>query len=143
MTGGGPASACTDRLSVDVLEEAAALSNPSTGTIPPGYTNQQWREHYYYVLGKHGLTQSGNGVTSHGLRYQFLQKMYAALAGEPAPIKRAEECGPSELHREAWQRVGMIAGLSAATKGTCTSQSAALAREAWRARSRRRTLSRQ
>ena len=59
------------------LEEAAALSNPYTGsTIPHGYTKQQWRDHYYHVLHKHGITQSGLGVTSHGGQRQAARPVY-------------------------------------------------------------------
>ncbi|MGN8112305.1 helix-turn-helix domain-containing protein [Paraburkholderia sp. 22098] len=97
------------------LEEAAALSNPYTGsTIPHGYTKQQWRDHYYHVLHKHGITRSGHGVTSRGLRHQFLQEMYKTLASVPAPIKRHEESASVELHRKARQCVVEVAGRSRA-----------------------------
>jgi integrase len=100
-----------------VLEEAAKLANPYTGsTIPHGRTKQQWRERYYHVLRKHGLTQSGIGVTSHGLRHQYLQQMYERLTGVAAPIKRPEGRVDRDVHREAIQRVVEAAGHSRATK---------------------------
>lgn len=100
-----------------VLEEAARLANPFTGsTIPHGRTKQQWKERYYKVLKKHGVTQGGIGVTSHGLRHQFLQQMYERLTGVPAPIKQAGERVDREAHREAMQRVVEAAGHSRATK---------------------------
>ena len=100
-----------------VLEEAASLSNPYTGsTIPHGYTKQKWREHYYHVLRKHGVTQAGIGVTSHGLRHQFLQQMYERMTGVQAPIKRPTERVDREVHKEAMQRIVEAAGHSRATK---------------------------
>ncbi|WP_027803329.1 integrase domain-containing protein [Paraburkholderia dilworthii] len=100
-----------------VLEEAAALSNPYSGsTIPHGYTKQQWREHYYHVLKKHGVTQAGIGVTSHGLRHQFLQQMYERITGVGAPIKLPAERVDREAHKAAMQRVVAAAGHSRATK---------------------------
>jgi integrase/predicted DNA-binding protein (UPF0251 family) len=114
------------------LEEAAALSNPYTGsTIPHGYTKQQWRDRYYHVLRKHGITQSGLGVTSHGLRHQFLQEMYKTLAGVPASIKRQGESTSFELHRTGRQRVVEAAGRSRASKANAyltTHEAAALKR---------------
>jgi integrase len=56
-----------------VLKEAAQYANPYTGSmIPYGVTKLQWKNRYYNVLAKHGVTNSGIGVTSHGLRHQFL-----------------------------------------------------------------------
>ncbi|MFM0027478.1 integrase domain-containing protein [Paraburkholderia madseniana] len=100
-----------------VLEEAARLANSYTGsTIPHGRTKRQWRERYYHVLRKHGVTQAGIGVTSHGLRHQFLQQMYERLTGVPAPVKQAAERVDRDLHREAMRRVVEAAGHSRATK---------------------------
>lgn len=60
-----------------VLEEAARLSNPLIGsTVPADRTLKQWRDWYYHVLSRHGITKSGLGVSSHGLRHQFLQELY-------------------------------------------------------------------
>ncbi|OUL87825.1 integrase domain-containing protein [Paraburkholderia hospita] len=114
----------------EVLLEAAGLSNPYTGsTIPHGRTKQQWRERYYRVLKKHGVTESGIGVTSHGLRHQFLQQMYEQLTGVPAAIKQSTERVDREIHAEAIQRVVEAAGHSRRTKAnaylsTHTAQSA-------------------
>jgi integrase len=102
---------------LEVLLEAAKLSNHFTGsTIPHGMTKQQWKWRYYKVLAKHGVTESGIGVTSHGLRHQFLQQMYERLTGVPAAIKQSTERVDREAHREAIQRVVEAAGHSRATK---------------------------
>jgi integrase len=100
-----------------VLEEVASLANPNTGSmIPHGYTKKQWKNRYYKVLANHGVTGSGIGVTSHGLRHQFLQQMYEKLSGVPAPIKRSGERVDADLHAEAMQRVVEAAGHSRRTK---------------------------
>lgn len=102
---------------LSTLEEAAKLSNPYTGsTIPHGYTKTQWKDRYYAVLKKHGVTKNGLGITSHGLRHQFLQTMYERLTGVSAPIKKAEGRVDRATHKEAMQRVVEAAGHSRATK---------------------------
>lgn len=100
-----------------VLEEAAHLSNGLTGsTVPADRTLKQWRDWYYYVLEKHGVTRKGLGITSHGLRHGYLQSLYERVAGVPAPIKRAGEKPDRGIHEEAMQRVVEAAGHSRATK---------------------------
>ncbi|MFM0007364.1 integrase domain-containing protein [Paraburkholderia dipogonis] len=100
-----------------VLEEAAQNANPYTGsTIPHGWTKRQWINHYYDVLKKHGVTKGGIGVTSHGLRHQFLQQMYERLTGVPAPVKQPSERVDRDLHRDAMQRIVEAAGHSRRTK---------------------------
>jgi integrase len=102
---------------IAVLEEAARLSNEYSGsTIPHGKTKKQWKERYYKVLKKHGVTQSGIGVTSHGLRHQYLQQMYERLTGSPAPIKQTGARPDRETHLAGIQRVVEAAGHSRATK---------------------------
>ncbi|WP_345817831.1 integrase domain-containing protein (plasmid) [Paraburkholderia sp. PREW-6R] len=116
-TKGGRERVVPIEFKVAVLVEAATLSNPFTGsTIPHGYTKQQWREHYYHVLKKHGVTQSGIGVTSHGLRHQYLQQMYERLTGVEAPIKQPANRVDRDVHKAAMQRVVEAAGHSRATK---------------------------
>jgi Integrase/Bacterial regulatory protein, Fis family len=102
---------------ISILEEAARLSNGVTGsTVPADRTLKQWRDWYYYVLEKHGVTKKGLGITSHGLRHGFLQSLYEREAGVPAPIKRAGERPDPEIHQKAMQRVVEAAGHSRVTK---------------------------
>jgi hypothetical protein len=84
--------------------------------IPVGRSKSQWRDHYYYVLETHGVTRSGLGITSHGLRHQYLQQMYERLTGSPAPIKNAGTRPDRETHLAAMQQVVEAAGHSRATK---------------------------
>jgi integrase len=116
-TKGGRARVVPLEFKTALLKEAAGLSNPFTGsTIPHGRTKKQWKERYYKVLKKHGVTQQGIGVTSHGLRHQYLQQMYKRLTGVAAPIKRSEERVDRDVHRAAIQQVVQAAGHSRANK---------------------------
>jgi integrase len=100
-----------------ILEEAASLSNGVTGsTVPADRTLKQWRDWYYYVLEKHGVTKAGLGITSHGLRHGYLHALYERTAGTPAPIKRADERPDPLVHQEAMRRVVAAAGHSRVTK---------------------------
>ena len=102
---------------IGILEEAAMLSNGLTGsTVPADRTLSQWRDWYYYVLEKHGVTKAGLGITSHGLRHAYLQALYERTAGAPAPIKRANERPDPLAHQEAMRRVVAAAGHSRVTK---------------------------
>jgi integrase len=102
---------------IGILEEAAKLSNGLTGsTVPADRTLNQWRDWYYYVLEKHGVTKRGIGITSHGLRHEYLQTLYEDTAGVPAPIKRADARPDPRLHEEATRRVVEAAGHSRRTK---------------------------
>jgi integrase len=100
-----------------ILEEAARLGNGVSGsTVPAGRTLKQWRDWYYYVLAKHGVTKSGLGVTSHGLRHGYLQTLYEQESGVPAPVKRAGLRPDPKEHEEAMRRVVEAAGHSRVTK---------------------------
>ncbi|CAB3805046.1 hypothetical protein LMG28688_06095 [Paraburkholderia caffeinitolerans] len=102
---------------IAVLEEAARLSNPMTGsTIPADRTLKQWGDRYKTVLRKHGVNKKGLGVTSHGLRHQYLQELYEKTSGVPAPVKMAGSRPDAELHAEAMRRVVAAAGHSRVTK---------------------------
>jgi integrase len=102
---------------IGILEEAARLSNGLTGsTVPADRTLTQWRDWYYYVLEKHGVTKKGMGITSHGLRHEYLQTLYKETTGVDAPIKRAAERPDPQLHEEAMRRVVEAAGHSRLTK---------------------------
>jgi integrase len=96
-----------------VLEEAMQYCNTLTGsTIPDGYTKNRWKNHYYDVLKRYGVTKAGLGVTSHGLRHEYLQQMYRKLTGVAAPIKGTGEKADIKSHREAMLQVVAAAGHS-------------------------------
>ncbi|ABO59971.1 integrase domain-containing protein [Burkholderia vietnamiensis] len=114
--GGRPREVPIER-KIEILEEAARLSNGVSGsTIPAGRTLKQWRDWYYYVLAKHGMTKSGIGVTSHGLRHEYLQTLYEQVAAVPAPIKGSSARPDPAVHEDAKRRVVEAAGHSRPSK---------------------------
>lgn len=129
-TKGGRSREVPVQLRLEVLEEAAALVDPSSGsTTPASYSINEWRSHYNNVLRKYGIYKKGLGVTSHGLRHQWLQEYYKTLTGVAAPVKggKAPEL---EAHRKAIQAVVEAAGHCKASKtGAYLSTFSAMARK--------------
>lgn len=129
-TKGGREREVPVRLRLEVLEQAAKLIDPFSGsTTPSSYTIRRWRNHYNAVLRKHGVYKKGLGVTSHGLRHGWVHQMYEEMAGVPAPVKGGS---PPELeaHRQAIQAVVLAAGHSRTSKsGAYLSTFVAMARE--------------
>lgn len=54
----------------------------------PGKNLEQMRQHFYYIMRKHGITMKGGGIVPHGLRHGFLQRRYEASSELPAPVLR-------------------------------------------------------
>ncbi|ROZ74947.1 phage integrase N-terminal domain-containing protein [Ramlibacter sp. WS9] len=54
----------------------------------PGKNLEQMRQHFYYVMRKHGITMNEGGIVPHGLRHGFLHARYEASAELPAPVLR-------------------------------------------------------
>lgn len=127
-TKGGRKREVPVRLQLLVLERAARLVDPLSGsTTPSGYNIARWRSHYNAVVRKHGVYKKGLGVTSHGLRHEWAHEMYEELAGTPAPVKGGE-VPELEVHRQAIQAVVMGAGHSKPSKsGAYLSTFAAMA----------------
>lgn len=127
-TKGGRKREVPVRLQLLVLERAARLVDPLSGsTTPSGYSIARWRSHYNAVVRKHGVYKKGLGVTSHGLRHEWAHEMYEELARTPAPVKGGE-VPELEVHRQAIQAVVMGAGHSKPSKsGAYLSTFAAMA----------------
>ncbi len=72
----------------NALEFAGDYANGRTGsTIPDQYNLEQWKNRYYFICKKIGLTIKDAGVTSHGLRHEALQNLYKFASGDDSPIK--------------------------------------------------------
>ncbi|WP_240057155.1 integrase domain-containing protein [Paraburkholderia azotifigens] len=101
----------------DLLILAARLANPRTGSmIPDPWSLRKWYSRFYDVLLKEGITHGARGVTVHGLRRAYLQRMYEQVTGVPAPIERPDHRPDPQLHRAAMQRLVEAAGHSVAAK---------------------------
>ncbi|CAB3801181.1 hypothetical protein [Pararobbsia alpina] len=74
------------------------MSDPTT---PENFTIRSWRNHYNWVMRKHGITKDELGITSHGLRHEWLQEYYKTLTGVDAPIKGSADRADIEVHCEA------------------------------------------
>lgn len=74
---------------LSLIDLAKQLVNTrSKTTIPDRYeTLAQWVNHYYYVIGKYGLTKKMLGVTSHGLRHEYLNNLYQELTGKESAVR--------------------------------------------------------
>lgn len=86
-----------------VLErvKAVAAKHPKRHLARKGDTAKETRNHFYYVLRKHGITRKEMGITAHGLRHQYLQKRYSDMTGLPAPVHNAV---PARFYRELEER---------------------------------------
>jgi integrase len=117
-------------LQLSVLEEAAQLSNRITGSmVPMSKTMKQWRDHYYHVMDRFGITRDGRSVTSHGLRHGFLQEYYKRLTGVDAAVKGGDK-PDAAVYQDAIKRVVEAAGHSRPSKsGAYLSTHAAMARK--------------
>lgn len=81
-----------DVVQIEVLSRAVMLARaPDATLIPPNRTYDQWKNHFYYVCRKCGIkkdtSDGGLGVTIHGMRHGFVQRLFEHLTGLPAPIK--------------------------------------------------------
>jgi integrase len=116
-TKGGRRRTAPMQLRYAVLEEALQYANTRTGsTTPSQHTIPSWRDYYNKVMRKHGIYKKGLGITSHGLRHQWLQELYKSLTQFDAPIKGGDEHPDIETHREALKLAVEAAGHSKPSK---------------------------
>lgn len=99
-----------DDADMRIFELAKLLSNQKTGsTIPAHKSLDQWINYYKSVMKKFGITKAELGITSHGLRHQFLNDLYEILTGSPSAA-RGGEMPPIDLHKLAQLEVSKMAG---------------------------------
>lgn len=99
-----------DNADMRIFELAKLLSNNKTGsTIPSDKTLSQWINYYKSVMRKFGITKAELGVTSHGLRHQFLNDLYEILTGVPSAARGGEK--PAiDVHELAQLEISKVAG---------------------------------
>jgi integrase len=104
-----------DPLQIEVLFRTLYLENGKTGTlIPLKYQLSQWNNRYYYLLRKARVMRSqidGHGVTTHGLRHQYLHEIYRRITGVEPPIRGGHEID-YQTYRSAMSSVVSAAGHS-------------------------------
>ncbi len=70
-----------------LLEHALEVAKLNGGSMMPrDFSEISWRHHYYSVLRNCGFTQRDLGITSHGLRHDYAQKLYQKVSGQDAPV---------------------------------------------------------
>jgi len=109
-----------DIVQLDVLTRAAsAVPEKYTTLIPAKYTLEQWRAHYYYVCRKFNIKKSteqgGLGVTCHGLRHEYLNRLFERITGKPSPIQGGADYD-EDLYQIARKMVAERAGHCAPEK---------------------------
>ena len=70
----------------NVLKEACMRANPRTGYLGQSKRLDTNLHHVYSVLKVFGITKNASGVTVHGLRHTYLNKVYEAITGVKSPI---------------------------------------------------------
>ena len=101
---------------LDVLTRVAAFARGQhQSMIPLRYELNQWGSRYYTIVRSHGIRRDDSegalGVTSHGLRHQYLHAVYKRLTGSDAPIKGATTID-LDTHRAALKTLIEHAGHS-------------------------------
>lgn len=92
----------------EALDRARRFVARTTDSMAdPRLSLKQAYRHFYYVLGRAGLTRGQLGVTAHGLRHQYANDKYEGVTGEPSPVRGGE--GTSE--RNATARTEIAADL--------------------------------
>lgn len=87
----------------ETLVLAQAMAQPKNKRIIPAHcTLDQTYQRTRYRMRKIGLTREGLGVTAHGLRHQYAQNCYEALAGQPSPIQGGD---PKQIDRDTHMHV--------------------------------------
>jgi integrase len=78
---------------INTAEQRALLSEAKTfaavkdsSTSDPNRSLAQWKNHYYHVLRRCGITRE-NGLTGHGLRHAYANDRHKALSGQDSPVR--------------------------------------------------------
>ena len=67
------------------LDQLKTRIDRTKSLVPSDKRYNQFRDRYYYVLQKHGISRK-DGITAHGLRHEHLTNLYKATTGHEAPI---------------------------------------------------------
>ncbi len=91
--GGRPRRLLIDtELKKDALLYAKTYPLTINGSMmPSGVSQKVWRNRYYYVLSKCGLTKESLGATAYSYRVSYLNWVYEQVSGYPSPVRRSIE----------------------------------------------------
>ena len=86
-------SVVLDALGKKLLLQFAHWLGAREALVPDERSLASFKSHYYYVLRKHGITRKRLGVTTHGLRHGWAQRLVAELTA------KVDVAGPEPSHR--------------------------------------------
>ncbi|TRZ56108.1 MAG: hypothetical protein D4S02_16365 [Rhodocyclaceae bacterium] len=96
----------------ETIEWARRVALAAGGRIRwPGTTWKQAQQRFFHFARKLGITKKDLGVTAHGLRHGFLQRVYTKDTGLPPPIAGgALGKIDAQTHWRAMEHVSSVAG---------------------------------
>jgi integrase len=71
----------------ELLDRVMAAVAPGAFVGRPGFTADQNRTRFYYVMRCCGIAKSMRGIVPHGLRHQRANDVYEAESGVPSPVR--------------------------------------------------------
>jgi integrase len=86
------------RALVERAKRAARRKHDSL--VPANISWIAWRNHFYYVCRKTHITRA-DGITSHGLRHEYMNDLFEQLTGEKSPVRggRKQDIPKEDLKR--------------------------------------------
>ena len=94
------------------LDEAKVFVSGMDGSIAPeAMSLKQARNRFYAVLRKAGITKE-NGITAHGLRHEFANAYFEAIAGYASPVRDGPKPVDKAIERHARLEVAESLGHS-------------------------------
>jgi integrase len=88
----------------DVLSRATRMAGNGS-MMPAEYSLAQWENHYNWVMHREKVTRKGLGITSHGLRHEYVHGRYEEKLGVAAPVKGGGKPGMDAADANAQKRM--------------------------------------
>jgi site-specific recombinase XerC len=87
----------------DLVERAkvVAMQHPQRRLCKPGLTNKQMYTWMGNQATKYGITEKNLGVTMHGLRHEFVSRVFTQRCGLPPQVEGSVPADVYEQHKEA------------------------------------------
>ena len=92
-----------------LVDQAKSLVKQGDSLSQASRNLKQAKDHFYYVLRKHGITRNQLGVTAHGLRHEYANNRYEEKTGVPSPVRGGGPVDPQidlTARREIAQELG-------------------------------------
>lgn len=93
----------------ELLDRAKSMTRLNESLADPYKTAAQADSAFYRVMKKAGITKK-NGITAHGLRHQFANDTYEAIAGSKSPVRGGSMPTDEEVFHFARQQVALLLG---------------------------------